>query len=239
MSTSRATLLLTAAPRELASLAAAWPGTPLPTENFTPARVSGRLSLASSGVGKVNASIAVAMLARGNEPLDIINIGLCGSLPCGDGAPSIGDIVLASASIYADEGVATPGGFLHLHQVGFPIGGPAFAGSSITPDPDLLDRIEPALGTGFRRGAVATVSTCSGTDQLAAEVHARTGAIAEAMEGAAIGHAAALLGGGRLRFAEVRVVSNTTGDRERQRWDLGLAFDRMTHIARRLSECLE
>lgn len=220
-------------------MAAAWPGNPLPGENLTPVRITERLSLASSGVGKVNASIAVAKLACGAEQVDIINIGLCGSLPCGDQAPSIGDVVLATASIYADEGVATPGGFLHLHQMGFPIGVPAFPGSSITPDPDLLGRLEAALVGDYRRGAVATVSTCSGTDHLAAEVHARTGAIAEAMEGAAIGHAAALLGGGRLRFVEVRVVSNTTGDRARQHWNLSLAFDRMTHIARRLRECLE
>jgi futalosine hydrolase len=65
--------------------------------------------------------------------------------------------------------------------------------------------------------AIATVSTCSGTDAAATEIAHRTGAAAEAMEGAAVGLVAFRH---KVAFAEVRVISNTTGDRSRQVWAL-------------------
>ena len=69
----------------------------------------------------------------------------------------------------------------------------------------------------FRAGPIATVATCSGTDDAAREVVIRTGALAEAMEGAAVVHAALRLD---LPGIELRSISNTTGDRGQQRWDL-------------------
>ncbi|MBL8760188.1 MAG: futalosine hydrolase, partial [Phycisphaerae bacterium] len=78
-----------------------------------------------------------------------------------------------------------------------------------------------------RVGAIATVSVCSGTDELAAEIRSRTGAIAEGMEGAACGLVAARMG---VRFAELRVVSNHTGRRDRQGWNLEGAFRRLGEL---------
>ena len=66
----------------------------------------------------------------------------------------------------------------------------------------------------------ATVSTCSATDPLAAELGARTGAAVETMEGAAIGLACAAAG---VPWAQLRAVSNLTGDRARAGWDLARA----------------
>jgi futalosine hydrolase len=82
----------------------------------------------------------------------------------------------------------------------------------VTSDGQLL----AALGIPHVQ-AIATVSTCSGTNALAREIVTRTGAEVEAMEGAAVGLVASRLGVG---FAEVRVISNTTGDRGSQQWDL-------------------
>jgi futalosine hydrolase len=72
-----------------------------------------------------------------------------------------------------------------------------------------------------KRGVIATVSTCSGRDDLARAVATRTGAAAEAMEGAAVALAARRM---NVRYGEVRAVSNTTGDRDRQRWAIGPAL---------------
>ena len=88
-----------------------------------------------------------------------------------------------------------------------------FEGNTVPVDARLLSR----LAGHFRTGPIATVATCSGTGTAAEEVVARTGAIAEAMEGAAVVHAARRQ---RVPAIELRVVSNTTGDRDRQRWDL-------------------
>jgi futalosine hydrolase len=44
------------------------------------------------------------------------------------------------------------------------------------------------------------------------------------MEGAAVVHAARLAG---LLAIEIRAISNTTGNRDAQQWDLGLALDNL------------
>jgi futalosine hydrolase len=58
-------------------------------------------------------------------------------------------------------------------------------------------------------------------------VKARTGAVAEAMEGAAVGLVAHRLG---IPFGEVRIISNTTGDRNLQRWDMKRALASLSEV---------
>jgi futalosine hydrolase len=168
-----------------------------------------------AGIGRTNAAAATteALLQRG--PFDAaVSVGIAGALPGSDLA--IGDAVIATESVYFEEGIETPAGFLDSIGLGFPLG--PFPGNRIPGDAAMRSRLQ---GLG-RFAPIATVATCSGTDRLAIEVASRTGAVAEAMEGAAVLHAAGRLGVAAL---EVRVVSNTTGDRPRQRWDLprGLA----------------
>jgi futalosine hydrolase len=170
------------------------------------------------GVGKVNAAGAVAAL--GQRYKGVLNLGIAGSLP-GSGL-STAAAVLGSPSAYADEGLLTPQGYVPCHDMGFPLG--SFESGRIMPDPEWAGLLRPLVDAA---GPIATVSTCSGTDQAAAEVVRRTGALCEGMEGAAVGHAAARLG---IRFAEVRVISNNTGDRDRQRWDLGSAAGRIANL---------
>ncbi len=173
------------------------------------------LAIVTTGVGKVNAATAVAL--RFDPSLDdlVLSIGVAGALP-GRDLP-LGSRILASESAYADEGLDTPDGFLTCDQMGFPLG--PFSHGRIPGCREVIGRLG---STCDFIGPVATVSTCSGTEELAGKVVRRTGAIAEAMEGAAVGHVCALLG---VRFAELRVISNTTGDRKRQRWDLPGALD--------------
>ena len=98
-----------------------------------------------------------------------------------------------------------------------------------------LGRVRPApsdLEPAATKGSIATVATCSGTDEGALEIARRTGGIAEAMEGAAVLHAARALGASGI---EVRVISNNTGERSAQVWDLSRAFDRLASFARALA----
>ena len=92
-------------------------------------------------------------------------------------------------------------------------------------DPGLLAALRGAVD-GI--GVIATVSTCSASDPGAREIAQRTGARAEAMEGAAVATVARTLG---VAFAEVRAISNTAGDRERQRWDIASALDALARCA--------
>ena len=167
-----------------------------------------------SGIGRTNAAAATAeALVRaecgGDRFEAVLCAGVAGALP--GGGLAIGDLVVASRCAYVEEGMVTPGGFGDMEAMGFRLGD--FAGNVVPVDERLLRRLR-AL---FRAGPVATVATCSGTDAAAAEVVRRSGAVAEAMEGAAVVHAARRLG---VPAIELRAISNTTGDREDQVWDL-------------------
>jgi futalosine hydrolase len=55
-------------------------------------------------------------------------------------------------------------------------------------------------------------------------VKERTGCICEAMEGAAVVHAAMRVGAPAI---ELRTISNTTGNREQQEWNISLALENL------------
>jgi futalosine hydrolase len=165
-----------------------------------------------AGIGRTNAAAATTQALLRSPGLachGVISAGVAGSLPGGD--LGIGDCIVASSCIYAEEGLISPSGFCAMGGLGFTLGD--FEGNAVPVDPALLER----LGDEFAIGPIATVATCSGTDAAAAEVARRTGAVAEAMEGAAVVHAARRL---RTPAIELRAISNTTGDRPRQTWDL-------------------
>ena len=84
-------------------------------------------------------------------------------------------------------------------------------------------------------GPIATVATCSGTDEFANQVTERTGAIAEAMEGAAVMHVANLM---NTPAIEIRVISNTTGNRDEQEWNLQLALQKVSEVTEQVIQAL-
>ncbi len=168
-----------------------------------------------SGIGRTNAAAATteAILKRG--PFDVVlNAGVAGALPGSELA--IGDAIVASACIYMEEGIITNGGFAPLSSIGLDLGD--FTGNRVPVAETLLEQ----LSAQFAIGPITTVATCSGTDAAAAEVVRRTGAVAEAMEGAAVVHAARRL---RIPAIELRTISNTTGDRAGQSWNLDAALN--------------
>jgi futalosine hydrolase len=167
-----------------------------------------------AGIGRTNAAAATTQAILEHGPFAaVVSIGVAGALP--DSRLELGDLVVANESVYVEEGLETPQGFGDMRALGFPLG--EFEGNRVPVEATLLAKCS-ALG---RVGAIATVATCSGTDRLAREVVRRTGAIAEAMEGAAVLHAARRLGAPAI---EVRAISNTTGDRPTQRWEIARAF---------------
>lgn len=183
-----------------------------------------------SGVGRVNAAVATTLAIQGLEaPPLVIASGIAGSLPRDDGM-SIGDIVIGDRAVAADEGILTPEGFQSIAAMGFPLA-KFMTDDAVTADVGLVEGLASRLPDAII-GPIATVGTCSGTDGLAAEIAARTGAVAEAMEGAAVLQAARLLG---ARAVEVRAISNGTGDRSRQVWDLERAFAGLRTVARAIA----
>ena len=167
------------------------------------------------GIGRTNAAATTTQAILEDGPFDlVINAGVAGSLS-GSGV-EITQAVLASKCIYFEEGVITPSGFTDMDALGFSLGD--FPGNCVPVDENAYS----ILRDQFVCGPIATVATCSGSDDAAMEVVKRTGAIAEAMEGAAVVHAALRLGTGAI---ELRVISNTTGDRNKQQWQLEEALN--------------
>ncbi|MCL4222061.1 MAG: futalosine hydrolase [Phycisphaerales bacterium] len=192
-------------------------------EVWTESSIEPGLSVVLTGVGKAAAAGGVASVIDPGRHAAVVNLGIGGLLP-GSGL-EMGDVVAGSASVFADEGVQAPDGYQSLAILGFP----AFAhGDEVNGDERLLERLRE---TGVKSLRIATVSTCSGTDERALEVVRRTGAAVEAMEGAAVGLVAERRG---VRFVEVRVVSNTTGDRTRQKWDMPGSLARLGEVFRLL-----
>lgn len=192
---------------------------------------TGRHDVVVCGVGKASCAGGVARVLDPAVHRGVLSLGIGGALP-GSGL-ELGDIVIGRASVFADEGIETPGGYQGLAEMGFPVGmgieDDRLKGDGVACDLEL--GLGDRLGGGVvRSGVIATVSTCSGTDVRAREVAQRTGAVCEGMEGAAAGLCARRISGA-VGFGEVRVVSNTTGDRTRQRWDLRGALGVLERIA--------
>lgn len=186
--------------------------------------ISPHVSVALSGVGRANAAGATVQALTLRRYAAVLNIGVAGALH--ESGLSIGDVVLATHSVFAEEGIDLPEGPADMNALAFPLAHESWCdGNRILPDESLINLVGGSIGHGIERGAVATVARCSGTDRAAAAVAAQTGARAEAMEGAAVLLAAHRMG--VHRCAEIRVISNTCGDRLHQTWDLSAAFNRI------------
>ena len=193
-----------------------------------------RANIVVGGIGRTNAAAAtteaiVRSWNRGSGFDAVISAGIAGALP-GSGL-NIGETLVASQCIYVEEGIVTSKGFATMQALGFSLGD--FEGNAVPVDEELLD----VLGTSFSIGPIATVATCSGTNEAAAEVVRRTGgALAEAMEGAAVVHAARRL---KVPAIEIRTISNTTGDRASQQWDIAGALSVLGEAMRKASAVLQ
>ncbi|MBO4205067.1 futalosine hydrolase [Micromonospora echinofusca] len=194
------------------------------------------VTVAPVGVGPGAAGAATARLlalaeAAGRPYRAVLSAGIGGGFP---GRVEVGGTVLASRSIAADLGAESPDGFIPLDELGMPLdqlGG----GILVDADPVLLGTLRQALPAAAV-GTVLTVGTVTGTadsTRLLAERH--PDAVAEAMEGYAVGVAATQAG---LPFAELRTISNPIGPRDRGNWRMREAFAALTAAATALGPVL-
>jgi len=179
------------------------------------------VTVVTSGIGRTNAACATTEAILSDNYDAVINAGIAGALPGGE--LDVGDVIVASKCVYAEEGLLTAHGFADVEGIGFALGD--FSGNAVPVDERLLE----ILAQVHRIGPVATVATCSGTDEQAEMIARRTGAVAEAMEGAAVVHAARRR---RVPAIEIRSISNRTGNRDRQQWDLAAALDALAAAVR-------
>lgn len=171
---------------------------------------AGLVDLICGGVGPVAAALSTAHALGQADYQLVIAAGIGG----GFGPAEPGSLVLADAVVQADLGAQTAdGGFRPLSELGW-------GEIRFTLDPGLV--AELTNRTGARTGAVLTVSTVTGTAARAEALHtAHPDALAEAMEGTGVYQAAARA---KVRFAEVRAISNRAGPRDRDSWQIGPAL---------------
>ena len=163
------------------------------------------------GIGKAAAASATAHRLSTGLPEAVVSFGVAGAYP--SSGLRVGDAVVATEVALLDEGLETGEAFVPFGGAELPVPGAAWAAT----DPVLRERllIERASEIRVEPGRIGTVSVCAGSSRLARE-RERSGALCEAMEGAAIALVAARYG---VPFAEVRGISNPCGPRD------GAAFD--------------
>jgi futalosine hydrolase len=176
------------------------------------------ISVTAVGVGMAAAAASTAKLltlSNGGYRA-VINAGIGGGI----GLP-LGSIALASRSIAADLGADSPDGFISLDDLGF-------GSTALTVDQKLLTAMRSALPDAVV-GDVLTVSTITGTSaRIEGLIERYPAAVAEGMEGYAVGVAAELAG---VAFAELRTISNLVGPRDRGSWQIGAALAGLTEAA--------
>jgi len=194
------------------------------------------ICLALTGIGKVNAAIATTHLIERFKPALVVNTG-CGGAYSGSGL-AVGDLAIATAEIYGDEGVLTVNGWHTLEIIGIP--SVERKGNRYSNEFPLsmeqavkVFRFATSLGLPVKRGKFITVSTCSGTSMRGEELEKRFGGICENMEGAAIAHTSLLYD---TPFLEVRGISNMVEDRDISKWDIPRAVEMAQRF---LFSCLE
>ncbi|MGJ8637248.1 MAG: futalosine hydrolase [Phycisphaerales bacterium] len=223
-------LLVAAAPKEARAVLEAFDQS-IEAPLGIPVQLDDRFDLVRSGVGKSAAAASTMRALMLKDHRSVISVGIAGSLPSHDPESKpieIGQCIAATRSVFSDEGVGASDQFIKMSELGF---APFANGTmSIEHNPALSSLLESVADLS---GIIATVSWCSGDDGCAQGVVNRTEAIAEAMEGAACAQSAQILDP-TIKTGELRVISNTTGDRTKQVWDLDLALSKLTHVLGRL-----
>jgi len=202
--------------------------------------LSGKTALLiEGGVGQVNTAAALTLALTRYEPATILQFGVGGAY-VRSGLEN-GDIAIATGECYGDTGVLTPGGWMDMEEMGFPMlpGRNDGHGTALrTPlynriplDAGRAENIRQCLESGLEAesahriaaGPFVTVQQCSGVQSAGDKVAARYDGICENMEGAAAAHVAMANG---IPFVEIRGISNRVVDRDLSRWDLPLAIRR-------------
>lgn len=168
--------------------------------------------LIQTGVGPVNAAHAVTLAIANERPRAIVVCGVGGAYP--SSGFRIGDVACADFEIYGDLGAQSPGGFLDMQALGFPV-----VDGSAAP---LFNELPMQLFPTDRRATFVTVSTCTGTSAAARAIESRTRGAIENMEGAAVAHVAHLHG---IPVGEVRGISNIVSDRDTSTWRVKVAAE--------------
>lgn len=184
-----------------------------------------RVVVCAGGVGKINAAATSAVMIDRYQPQLVINIGCAGAY-LGSGL-SIGNLVVASEEVLADEGVMVADGWKDLRFMKITsVKQGGLSCYNLLPlsrhASEKAMQLADYFGVSLVRGRSATVSTCCGTPTSGAELSGRWNALIENMEGAAVAQVCLRCG---VDCLEIRGISNFVEERDLKKWDIPRAVE--------------
>lgn len=174
-----------------------------------------------TGIGVVNAALALGRALERAGISGVLNLGVAGSFDLA--AHPLGSVRLVEQEIWPEYGLLFSGAVAaDARALGFAQNGVAVSAADAIFDRLAWDAPAEArrLGIdpgGFARATSLTVNGVTADAGRARELSARFGAGLENMEGFALAYGARRSG---LPFAELRAVSNAVGSRPPNDWDL-------------------
>ncbi|SDI91821.1 futalosine hydrolase [Natribacillus halophilus] len=169
------------------------------------------IDVAIAGVGPAQAAARTAFALPKDEYRMVVSVGIGGGFK---NRAAIGDIVISDRLIAAELGAESSQSFIPIDELGF-------GTNVITADDSSVQRLSSRLIEKNQRvhtGAILTLSMVTGTDDTAhALIHRYPDACAEAMEGFGVATAAAEQ---NLPVLEIRSISNLTGPRDKENWNI-------------------
>ena len=184
----------------------------------------------TTGPGQVNAVQALTAAIENERPVLVLQTGCAGAFKAS--GLRVGDIGIATEEIDAHLGIEARVAGSPPSPLPFPVArnDQGEIRNRYLVDGRLAARAEEILRRAFSgedvrvlSGPFLTVSTITATDRTASTYHARFAPCMESMEGAGAAHVALHY---RLPFLEIRSASNLVGNRDRENWNLTLAFER-------------
>lgn len=182
-----------------------------------------RIVISTSGVGRNNAAAATAVMIDRYHPQLVINTGCAGAY-FGSGL-AVGNLVVASEEILAEDGVIVTEGWKDLRYMNIPSveqGGRCYY--NVLPlsrhASEKAMQMADYYGVFLMRGRSATVSTCSGSRQRGKELFQHWNVVMENMEGAAVAQICLRCS---VDCLEIRGISNQVEERDMKKWNIPLA----------------
>jgi futalosine hydrolase len=179
-----------------------------------------QIDILITGVGSVAVSWAMTKWLSSNSRPDLaMNAGIAGSFRDDF---KIGDVLIPVWDCFADAGIETGSGFLTLAEAGLddPDRFPFTEGKIVADNKFIrlaLKRLRPAKAI--------TVNTASGSESTIDRILGKYDPDIETMEGAAFFYICSREG---IPFIAMRSISNRIGPRDKEKWDIPLAIERLS-----------
>lgn len=181
-----------------------------------------------TGPGVINTAYALTLVLEKTQPKLIIQTGCAGAFE--DSGIKTGDIGVASCEIDVHTGIEPSEGEVYV-PTALPF--PLFTKNNteytnrFSTDEEFSDKVFLTLSKNNKqsfkivKAPFITVSTITATDKRKETLYRAYKPCMESMEGASAAHISILYD---IPFIEIRSASNLVGTRDKNKWDLPLAF---------------